>query len=41
METLGNSDLCHGEILVELVKAERWAEKNGEYDQRFAAFNKR
>jgi uncharacterized oxidoreductase len=28
-----------GEILVQRVKGERWAERNGEYMQRFAAFN--
>ena len=29
----------HGEILVERVKGERWAERNGDYACRFAMFN--
>jgi uncharacterized oxidoreductase len=41
MAVLSNADLPHGEILVERVKGERWAESNGAYEARFAALNPR
>jgi uncharacterized oxidoreductase len=39
MQVLDESDLLHGEILVNRVKALRWAEKNDDYDQKFMALN--
>jgi uncharacterized oxidoreductase len=41
MQVLDESDLSHGEILVNRVKALRWAEKNDDYDQKFMALNQR
>jgi uncharacterized oxidoreductase len=39
MQLLGDCNSPSGEILVERVKGERWAERNGDYEQRFVAFN--
>jgi uncharacterized oxidoreductase len=39
MQLLGERSSHGGEILVERVKGERWAERNGDYEQRFVAFN--
>jgi len=39
MAILGDREPPRGEILVERVKALRWAEKNGRYEQIFAAIN--
>jgi uncharacterized oxidoreductase len=39
MQLLGNPHPPRGEILVERVKALRWAEKNGNYEQKFALLN--
>jgi len=39
MQPLGDSHPPRGEILVERVKALRWAEKNGDYEQKFALLN--
>jgi uncharacterized oxidoreductase len=39
MQLLGNPHPPRGEILVERVKALRWAEKNGDYEQKFALLN--
>jgi uncharacterized oxidoreductase len=39
MQLLGDGSSPSGEILVERVKGERWAERNGDYEQRFIAFN--
>jgi uncharacterized oxidoreductase len=39
MQILGEPEPARGEILVERVKALRWAEKNGRYEQIFAAIN--
>lgn len=39
IQILGGSTPPRGEILVERVKALRWAERNGEYDDKFAALN--
>ncbi|MBY5666326.1 SDR family oxidoreductase [Rhizobium leguminosarum] len=41
MQLLGNPDQPHGEILVERVKALRWAERGGNYEQIFEANNNR
>lgn len=40
MQLLSNPNPPQGEILVERVKALRWAEKNGNYEKLFAALNK-
>jgi uncharacterized oxidoreductase len=40
MQLLGDPHPPHGEILVERVKALRWAEGNGNYEQLFATLNK-
>lgn len=39
MQLLGDPHPPRGEILVERVKALRWAEKNGDYEQKFALLN--
>jgi len=39
MQVLSHTDPSRGEILVERVKALRWAEKNDDYDQMFTALN--
>src|SRR6266404_6150052 len=39
MEVLGESEVSHGEILVNRVKALRWAERSNDYDQKFLALN--
>ncbi|TIX50924.1 SDR family oxidoreductase [Alteraurantiacibacter aquimixticola] len=39
MQLLTEGDLPDGEILVERVKAARWAERDGEYARQFAIFN--
>jgi uncharacterized oxidoreductase len=39
MQIFRDLDMSHGEILVERVKALRWAEKNNNYDQMFMALN--
>lgn len=39
MQLLGDPHPPHGEILVEHVKALRWVEKNGDYEQKFALLN--
>lgn len=39
VQLLDDQSLSHDEILVERVKAERWAERRGNYAQKFAAFN--
>jgi uncharacterized oxidoreductase len=39
MEVLSASNPPHGEILVERVKALRWAERNGDYERMYAALN--
>ena len=39
MRLLADPNPPGGEILVERVKGERWAERNGDYAQRFAIFN--
>lgn len=39
MQLLGDPHPPRGEILVERVKALRWAEKNGEYEEKFALLN--
>ncbi|MBD1867160.1 SDR family oxidoreductase [Cyanobacteria bacterium FACHB-471] len=39
MQVLSDLDPSHGEILVKRVKALRWAEKNGDYEQMFADLN--
>jgi uncharacterized oxidoreductase len=39
MQLLGDGSWHSGEILVERVKGERWAERNGDYERRFVAFN--
>jgi uncharacterized oxidoreductase len=39
LEILNQPDLPHGEILVDRVKALRWAERNNKYDEMFAALN--
>ena len=41
MQILGGPIPANGEILVQRSKALRWAEKNGEYEQIFAARNER
>lgn len=41
MQLLGDPTPPHGEILVERVKALRWAERNGEYEGKFALLNAR
>ncbi|MGO4570091.1 hypothetical protein AB4Z52_34950 [Rhizobium sp. 2YAF20] len=41
MELLADPHPPGGEILVERVKALRWAEKNGDYGQKFALLNPR
>ncbi len=40
MQLIGNPDPPRGEILVERVKALRWAEKNGDYERLFSALNR-
>ncbi len=39
MQVLDESELSHGEILVNRVKALRWAERSNDYDQKFLALN--
>ncbi len=39
MQVLSDPDPSHGEILVKRVRALRWAEKNGNYEQMFTALN--
>lgn len=39
MQLLSDPHWPCGEILVERVKALRWAEKNGDYEQKFAPLN--
>ena len=39
MQVLSDPDPSHGEILVKCVRALRWAEKNGDYEQMFTALN--
>jgi uncharacterized oxidoreductase len=39
MQLLADPNPPGGEILVERVKGERWAERNGDYARRFAIFN--
>jgi uncharacterized oxidoreductase len=39
MQLLADSNPPGGEILVERVRGERWAERDGDYAKRFAAFN--
>ena len=39
MQLLGNPHPPRGEILVERVKALRWAERNSDYEQKFALLN--
>jgi uncharacterized oxidoreductase len=39
LDILGQPSHPHGEILVERVKALRWAERNNKYDEMFAALN--
>jgi uncharacterized oxidoreductase len=39
MQILGDPQPPRGEILVERVKALRWAERNGDYEQKFALLN--
>jgi hypothetical protein len=41
MKTLGDPNPFGGEILVERVKALRWAEKNEDYERIFTANNNR
>jgi uncharacterized oxidoreductase len=41
MQMLGDPIPANGEILAHRAKALRWAEKNGEYEQMFAARNER
>jgi uncharacterized oxidoreductase len=40
MEMLSRSLPSHNEILVERVRALRWAERNGAYEQMYAALNR-
>src|SRR5439155_13095643 len=40
MQMLGDPIPANGEILADRAKALRWAEKNSEYEQMFAARNK-
>jgi len=39
MQILGQPDLPDDEILVERVKALRWAERDGTYKRKYAALN--
>jgi uncharacterized oxidoreductase len=39
MLRLGEPNPPRGEILVDRVKALRWAEKNGDYEKKFALLN--
>lgn len=39
MDLLSRSEMLGGEILVERVKGERYAERNHDYERRFALFN--
>jgi uncharacterized oxidoreductase len=39
MQLLADADVADGEILVERVRGERWAERDGDYARRFTIFN--
>jgi uncharacterized oxidoreductase len=39
MQLLSAANTPDGEILVERVRGERWAERDGDYARRFALFN--